>query len=100
MDLLGSQRRMLEQAFTQVSEVSVRVSRGGDAFVHLDHMHALPWHILTGEGTQHLPRRVTAADGHNKTTALRNGCPGVRRDNFGSLLRHCAGIGKYLNLHR
>ena len=61
---------MLEQAFTQVSEVSVRVSGGGDAFVHLDHMHAFPWHILTGEATEHLPRRVTAADCHNETSTL------------------------------
>jgi hypothetical protein len=55
--------------------------------------------LLTGKDTQHLPRRVTAADCHNETSTRSDGCPGVRRDNRRSLLCDSIGIGKYFNLH-
>src|SRR4029077_13013248 len=90
---------MLEQALMQVSKISIRVSGRRDAFVNLDHMHALPWHLLTCEGTQHLPRSVTAADGHNETAALRYSGSSLGSDELRSLAGDCFGIGKYLNLH-
>ena len=100
MDLLGSQRRMLEQAFTQVSEVSVRVSLRRDALVYLSHMYAFPRHIFVREGAQHLPRRVAAADSHDKTAAREDRRPSICGNGFRRLPRHCISVGKYFNLHR
>src|SRR4030095_4016946 len=90
---------MLKQAFAQVGEVSIRVSCRRYALVHLHHMHALPGDLFARQSTQHLPRRVAAANRHDETTALRHGRASFGSDNFGSPAGDCIGIGKYLNLH-
>ena len=64
--LLGSQVRMLKQAFTQVGKVSVGVSRRRHALVDLHHMQALPRDLLACQGTQHEPRGVSSADGQDE----------------------------------
>src|SRR4029453_16378557 len=99
MDLLGTDRRMLEQAFTQMGEVSVRISRRRDALVNLHHMHSFPRHLFVRQGTQHLPGRVTATDGHDETASRRDSGSSLCSDEFRSLASDCIGIGKYLNLH-
>ena len=96
MDLLGAQRGMLKQALAQVGEVSIRVSRRGHALVHLHDMHALPGDLFVCQGTQHLPRGVAAADGHDETAARRHSCPSLRGDDRGSLLGDRIGISKYV----
>jgi len=50
---------MREQAFAQVSEVAIGMSRRRDALVDLDDVHMGPRQVLIGELTQHLPRGVT-----------------------------------------
>src|SRR2546422_608859 len=90
---------MLKQALIQVREVSVRVSRRGDALVHLHHVYAFPGNIFVYQGPQHLPRCVAAADRDNETAARLDCRASLRSDNLGTLLRDRIGIGKYLNLH-
>src|SRR5215813_13817168 len=99
MDLLGCERRMLEQAFTQMREVSVRVSCRCDALVHLHHVHTFPRNLFVGQGTQHLPGRVPATDRHDETASRRDSGSSLCSDQFRSLARDCVGIGKYFNLH-
>src|SRR6476661_1441405 len=98
-DLLGSQRRVLEQAFTQVTEISIWVSGWRYALVNLHHAHAFPRYLFVCQGTQHFPRGMTTANGHNEAATLRHSRAGFRGDNLGSLPRHCVRINKYLNLH-
>src|SRR4029453_18147703 len=99
MDLLGSQRRMLEQAFTQVTEISICVSCRRYAFVNLHDVHAFPRHLFVCQGAQHLPRGMTTAHGHNEAAAGSNSRSSFRGDNLGSLPCHRVRIGKYLNVH-
>src|SRR5262245_65702132 len=100
MDLLGCERRMLEQAFTQMREVSVRVSCRCDALVNLHHVHTFPRNLFVRQGAQHLPGRVAATDRHDETAARRDSSSGLCSDEFRSLARDCIGIGKYVNLHK
>src|SRR6266542_1871242 len=90
---------MLKQALIQVREVSVRVSRRGDALVHLHHVYAFPGNIFVCQGTQHLPRCVASADRDNETAARLHCRASLRSDNLGALLCDCIGIGKHFNLH-
>src|SRR5215831_20520917 len=99
MNLLGSERCMLEQTFTQMRKVSVRVSRRRDALVNLHHVHRFPRNLFVRQGVQHLPRRVAATDRHHETAARRHSRASLCSDDLGSLTRHCVSIGKYLNLH-
>src|SRR5262245_60607165 len=99
MDLLGWQRRMLEQAFTQMGEVSVRVSRRGYALVYLHHVYNFPRHLFVCQGAEHLPRGMAAADRHDETASRRDSGSSLGSDEFRSLSRHRIGIGKYVNLH-
>src|SRR5258708_31376754 len=73
MDLLGPQRTMREQALPQMREVSIGVSVRRHTLVHLDDVHAGPWHLFVGEETQHGPRRATPADGHNEAATRGHG---------------------------
>jgi hypothetical protein len=91
---------MLKQAFIQVRKVSVRMSRRGDALVHLHHIYVLPGNIFVCEGTQHLPRSVAATDGDDKTAARIHCRASLRSYELSSLSRYCIGIGEYFNLHR
>src|SRR5262247_100965 len=99
MNLLGLKRRMLEQAFTQMRKVSVRVSHRRDTLVNLHHVHTFPRNLFVRQGAQHLPGCVAATDRHDETAARRDSSSGLRSDDLGSLTRHCVSIGKYLNLH-
>ena len=73
MDVVGAQRRMIEQAFAQMREVSVRIGRRRHPLVHLNHMHVLPGELLVGQCAQHHPRRAAAAHRHDEAPARGNG---------------------------
>jgi hypothetical protein len=88
-----------EQAFTQVTEISIWVSGWRYALVNLHHAHAFPRYVFVCQGTQHFPRGMTTANGHNEAATLRHSRAGFRGDNLGSLPRHCVRINKYLNVH-
>jgi len=88
-----------EQAFTQVTEISIWVSGWRYALVNLHHAHAFPRYLFVCQGTQHFPRGMTTANGHNEAATLRHSRAGFRGDNLGSLPRHCVRINKYLNVH-
>src|SRR5262245_19029691 len=90
---------MLEQAFTQMCEVSVRVPRRRDALVHLHHVYTFPRNLFVGEGAQHLPGCLAATGRHDETASRRDSNSSLRSDEFRSLARDCIGIGKYFNLH-
>ena len=90
---------MREQALAQVSEVSVGVSRGRHALVHLDDVHIGPGHALIGQCTQHLPRGVTPADGHDEATARGDGRARLRGGEYGARSRDRIGIGQSFDPH-
>src|SRR5262245_46438888 len=90
---------MRKQAFTQVSEVPVRVSRWGHTLIHLHHMHVLPRDLSACQGAQHLPRGVAAADGHDETATHGYGRPRLGGDDRRSLLGNRLGLSKYVNFH-
>src|SRR5262245_10064757 len=90
---------MREQALPEVSEVPVGVARRRDALVHLDDVRLLPGHRLVGQGAQHLPRRVTAADGDDEPAPGGHGRPSFGRDEHGRRASHRASVGQYLDLH-
>jgi len=98
MNLVGVQRGMFKQAFAQVGEISVRVF-SGYALVDLHHMHSFPGELFAGQGAQHLPGGMAAADGHDETAARRDRRPSLRGDDRGSRSGDRIGIGKHLNLH-
>ena len=79
MDLFRAQRGVREQAVAQMGEIAVRISRGGHALVHLQHVHALPGNVLGREGAQHQPGCVPAADGHDEAAARGHRRPGLAR---------------------
>src|SRR5262245_36667737 len=82
-----------------MSEVAVRVSLRSHTFVHLGHVYACPGYLFVGQGTQHLPRSVAAADGCDEAAACSDGGPRLGGDDCGRLLRDRLAIGKYVNLH-
>ena len=90
---------MLQQALAQVGQVSIRVSRGGHSLVHLDHMDALPRDVFAGQGTQHEPGSVAAADGHDESAPRGYGRPSLRGNDRGSLAGDRIDIGKDFDLH-
>src|SRR5947207_11002910 len=94
------QRDVLQQAFTNMSEVPIRVSREGHPLIYLDDMDALPGDILGGQGTEHEPRSVTAADGHDEAAARRHGRPGLYGDDRRASPGDRVGIGKNFNFHK
>src|SRR5262245_48657173 len=100
MDLFRTQRGMLNQAFAQVREVSVRVSVGSHTLVDLTDMHISPRDIFHCQHPQHNPWCVTATDSQDKAatgsyrrTSIAGDC---------SRSRPCDGISiiKHLKIHR
>jgi hypothetical protein len=62
VDLLRAQRRILQEALSQVGKVPIGMSGGGHTLVDLKYMHTLPGDIFLSECPQHDPRSVTATD--------------------------------------
>jgi len=90
---------MREQALAQVGQVSVGVSSRCHALVHLDDVHACPWHRFIGQRTQHRPRGVAPADGHDEATTRGDGRARLRGGESGTRSRDCICIGQRLDLH-
>src|SRR5262249_49780964 len=98
-DLLGTQRRIREQALAQMREISVRISRRSDPFIDLHHMHGAPWHFFVREITKHEPRSFAAARGHYKLAASRNCIPRLLPNKLRCLAGYGVGIRQDFNLH-
>ena len=90
---------MREQALAQVSEVPIGVSRRRDALVDLEDVYIGPRQGLIGELTQHLPRGVTAADGHDEATARGAGRTRLLGGECGAGSRDRVGIGQSFDPH-
>ena len=85
VDLLGTSRRVLEQALAQMGEVSVRMPRRRHTLVYLRHMHPVPRDIFARQVTQHKPWGMAAAHGQDEAAARGDGCSGLCSDNRGAL---------------
>src|SRR5262249_3921186 len=90
---------MFEQTVAQVGQVPVGISGRSDAFIDLHNMHGFPGHVLIRQGAQHLPRRMTAADGHDEPAERRHGRPALGGKSPGRLAGNRIGLGKNFNLH-
>src|SRR6516225_310795 len=90
---------MLEQAFMQVSEVPVRMTRGRHAFVNLYQMHAVPRDPFLGQGSEHHPRSVSTADRHDEASALSHCGSSLCSYNRGSFSCYRFSICKYFDFH-
>jgi hypothetical protein len=99
VNLLGAQRTMREQGLPQVSEVSVGVSWGCHALVHLDDMHGGPGQVFISQRPQHRPRGAAPTDRHDEATARRDGRPRLPGGEGDGRLRHRNGIGQGFDLH-
>jgi hypothetical protein len=84
-NLLGTQGRL--QAFPQVSEISVWVSRWCHALVDLRHVDVLPGNFFPAQRTQHYPRSVAPADRNDEATTGGNRCSSFGSNESGSLSR-------------
>jgi hypothetical protein len=100
MDLLPTNRRVIQQIFSKVRKISIRVPRRGDAFVHLHYLDVFPRDFFIAQRTQHDPRGSTTADGHHELTTSSDGDAGFRRNEFRGRSGGGFVIGKYFNLHR
>ena len=99
VDVIGEQRRMIEQAFAQMREVSVRIACRRYPLVHLNDMHLLPGELLVGQCAQHQPRRAAAADRHDEAPARSNGRARVGGDDRRRLAGDHIVIGMDFDLH-
>src|SRR5262249_20058961 len=89
---------MFEQTVAQVGQVPVGISGRSNAFVYLHNMHGFPGYVLIRQGTQHLPRRMTAADGHDEPATRHHGRPRLSGNDLAGLVGNRIGIGKNFNL--
>jgi hypothetical protein len=90
---------MIEQTFSKMREVSIRVSLRRDAFIHLQYVYFPPRQFLSGKGAQHDPGRSAAADGHHEPAPVGNGGTGFDRNRFRRRLCSTCFVGKYFSLH-
>ncbi len=77
MDLFRAKRGVLQQAFAQVSEVSIRVSVRRHALVHLKNVDARPRDVFARQRAQHDPGSVTTADRQSISPAGRDRCTSI-----------------------
>jgi hypothetical protein len=80
MDVVGEQWCMSEQAFAEMSKVSVRIACRCRPLVHLNDMYILPGELFVGQCAQHQPRRAVAADRHDEASSRRNSRASVDGD--------------------
>lgn len=82
-----------------MGEVAIRVSRRGHALIYLNDLDAGPRHVFAGQGLEHQPRSMAAADGHDEPAARGNRQPRLRGNDGRRLSGDRIGIGENLNLH-
>ena len=80
-------------------EVSIRMSRGRHALVHLNHTQAVPWNFFAGQGTEHEPWSVASADGHDEAALRSCGRASLCSDERRRLSGDRISIGENVNLH-
>ena len=90
---------MFEEALAQMREISVRISGGSDALVHLNHVDAIPRHLFRGKRAQHEPGSVAAAYGHDEPAARRNGQPRLLRDHARGFFGDGVRVGQHFDVH-
>src|SRR5258708_1341080 len=91
---------MIEQAFADVCEVPVRVSRGRYTLIHLHDMHGRPRHNSRGcQPAQHQPRGMATAHTHDKKTAGADGLPCLLGNDGCGPLSDRSGISKHFDVH-
>jgi len=66
MDVIGGERRMIEQAVAEMREVAVGIACGGNPLVDLNHVHLSPGKRVGRQCAQHQPGRAAAAERHPK----------------------------------
>ena len=93
VDLFLWDWRMGEQTFTQMSEITIRVTGGSDALIDLNDVNLGPRDIFVGKRAEHLPRRATATDGHDKFSTDCNSASGISGDDLGSTGSNIIGGG-------
>jgi hypothetical protein len=69
---------MGKETLAKMGEIAVGVTSRGDPLVHLNDMKRGPRHLLMGQLSEHLPRRLASADRHNKSAPGGNGLAGFR----------------------
>jgi hypothetical protein len=78
---------MIQQAFTQMSEISMGVASGRYALVNLNDVNSVPGHLLIGKRAQHDPGRIAAAKCRNEAAAFSNSVARFRGDETRSFAR-------------
>src|SRR5581483_1549443 len=91
---------MLEQAFPQMSEISVRIALRRHTFINLDDMHVVPGHIFLGEIAKHNPRGFAATHCHHKFAASLYRFSCFFSDELRSFSRDSISIGIDFGLHQ
>jgi hypothetical protein len=99
MDPIGGQRRVVQQSLAKVSEVSIRMPRGSNSFIHLNHMDAPPGDIFNRKGAKHEPWSMAAAEGHDEPATGAYGSPSLCRNDRRCLSSNRIGIVEYIDDH-
>src|SRR4051812_14152864 len=99
MNMIGRNGRVLEKTLSKMREVSVRVFRWSNAFIHLHDVNALPWELFIPQGSQHDPGSMAAADGQHKTTTSDHRSLGLCSDRFRGCLRSFLFVIEDFNQH-
>ena len=91
---------MLEQAFVQVSQISVGVSSRSHPFIDLRQMHAIPWDFRRPARARSMTQGVcpplTAMMKRPRSAIAARASAAI---NCGCLSGHRIGVCKYFNLH-
>src|SRR4026207_60420 len=90
---------MLQQTFTEMSEISVGIAHRCNSFIHLDDMHAVPRNVFFCEIAKHDPGGFPPAHGHDKSAASSNRSSGFFCDELCRCECDGVGIGIDFNLH-
>src|SRR5579872_3566756 len=91
---------MLEQIFTQVSEISVGITFRCYPFVHLEDMDTLPRHLLAGKIPEHDPGCFATAHRHYELAPGRNRLLSCFSNQLGSFESDRVGIVIDFDLHQ
>src|SRR5579859_5098087 len=90
---------MLEQAFTQMREISVGIALGCDSFVDLNDMHVLPRQIFLCQVAKHHPWCFAPTDCHDKFAASQNRVLRFLGDELGGFAGDGVSIGIDVDIH-
>ena len=69
VQVIGRERHTIEQALTEMSEISIGIACRSNPLVHLKDMHLAPGQLAARQCSQHQPGRTAAADRHDEASA-------------------------------